>query len=468
MNHHATATVATILLGLLPVALNADEPSLEKLRHDFAVRYIEPDPHLTLARYFHDKGNRLQAFLLLESARRGLVPKEQFDAAFERVFLKREPFDNSNEAEAALKKKLAQDSRSAPTLVKLADIHISRSDWAKAREYLGQAIKLEPNDFTNVAALAEVNSRDGKEDEANRVGQTFLKEHPESKESFSQKLAPLMTNDRPAAKALLALAIKKFPEEGSFLFDMAVVLQDEKKIPEAEDHFVRAAALAKDTPHIQAWTGRFFLKVKADEPKALEYYLSAYFLDPHFYDTEHSEGRIWSISLGLATKRYEVLKAAGKEPEELLRDANPIVVGQAIDDFKKRGDAKYIRPLIEALGHDDDYVRAKALEQLMAYAGNSLEGELNALLHDRDPRKRGMAAFLAVQHRGKQGIADVKPWLADDAQLIRFDAVTALYQYGGEEGRKIVQDHASREKHPLFKQWLEAALKAGSQRVPPE
>ena len=79
---------------------------------------------------------------------------------------------------------------------------------------------------------------------------------------------------------------------------MAVVLQDDKKIQEAEEHFVRAAALAKDSPHIQGWTGRFFLKVKLDGPKALEYYLNAYFLDPHFYDSEHAEDRIWKISLG--------------------------------------------------------------------------------------------------------------------------------------------------------------------------
>ena len=463
-----STTLAAFVLCLLPAMLTAQEPALEKLRQDFAVRYIEPEPHVALARYFHEKGNRLQAFLLLESARRGLVPKEQFDAAFERVFLKREPFDNSKEAEAALVKKLAQDPRTAPALVKLADIHISRSEWTKAREYLARAIKLEPDNFTNVAALAEVNSRDGKDAEANQVVQIFLKGHPESREAFSQKLGPLMTNDRPAAKTLLAQAIKKFPEDGSFLFNMAVVLQDEKKIPEAEDHLVRAAALAKDTPHIQAWTGRFFLKIKADEPKAREYYLSAYFLDPHFYDTEHAEGRIWKISLGLATKRYETLKAAGKKPEELLHDADPIVLGQAIDDFKNRGDAKYLKPLIEALGHDDDYVRAKALEQLLAYAPASINGELSALLDDRDLRRRGMAASLAVKNRGKQGIAKIKPWLNDNAQFIRFGAVIALYQFGGEKGRKLIQEHASREKSPVFKQWLEAALKAGRERTPPE
>ena len=454
--NNRTTPVALMLLCLPSLVVAAQESALEKLRKDFCQRYAEPDPHIALARYYHDKGNRLQAFLLIESARRGLFSKEQFDAAFERVFLKREPFDNGKDAEAAWLEKHARDPKSVQPLVKLADIFISRALWPPAREYLAQAIKLKPDDFANVAALAEVYNREGKEGEANKVIQTYLERYPESKEAFSQRIDSLMRTDPAAAKKLLVEAIKKFPQEGGFAFNMGVLLQDENKLQEAEESYVRAAALAKDTPHIQGWTGRFFLKVKNDEAKALEYYLSAYFLDPHFYDSEHAEGRIWTISLGLAQKKYEALTKRDIKPDEILRNENPLVVGLALDELRKQAGAKDTKPFVEALGHDDDYVRAKALDGLIGKPGKSFDNELKALLHDSDLRKRGMAAYLAVKLWGKQGIALISPWLNEEAQVLRFDALSSLYQYGGAEGRKIVLEHKSHEKNPLFKKWLEA------------
>jgi Tfp pilus assembly protein PilF len=456
---HPTTPFAMMLLFSLPAALHAEEPSLEKLRKDFAERYFEPDSHIALARYFHDKGRRLQAFRLLESARRGLFSQEQFDAAFDRGFLRREPFDNSKDAEAALLEQQRKNAKSPQLAVKLADIYISRADWSKARQFLDSAIKLKPDDFTNVAALAEVYNREGRETEANQVVKTYLNQHPESKEALTRRIEPLMTTDRAAAKKLLEEGLKKFPQEGTFAFNMGVVLQDENKLQEAEEQFVRAVALAKDSSYIQGWTGRFFLKVKNDESKALEYYLNAYFLDPHFYDSEHAEHRIWTISREMGQKRYEGLKKGDTKLEVILGDENPLVVGLAIDEMEKRWDARYIQPLLKALGHDDDYVRAKALRQLIANAGQSFENDLKALLQDGDLRKRGMAGYLAVKLWGARGIAAVKPWLNEEAQLLRFDAVSSLFQYGGEDGRKIALDHIKHEKHPLFKEWLEAATK---------
>ena len=320
MNHRMTK-LAIVLPFYLPLALGALDPTLEKLREDLAARYIEAEPHMALARYYHDKGDRVQAFRLMESARRSLLSKEQFDEAFGRMFLKREPFDNSKGAEAALLKKHTQDSQSAQLAVKLADIYISREDWSKAN------------------------------------------------------------------------------------------------------------------------------------------YLNAYFLDPHFYDSEYAEQRIWTISHGLGQKRYEGLVKGQTRPEEILRDENPLVVGMAIDEMAKRWDGKYTKPVLEALGHDDEYVRAKALRALMANAGKSFDNDLKALLKDSDLRKRGKAGYLAVKLWGKEGITAVKPWLKEDAQLLRYDAASALFQYGGEDGRKIVREHVSHEKHSLLKQWLEAAIK---------
>jgi hypothetical protein len=37
--------------------------TLEQLRQDYAVGYLDPAPHMALAKYFRDHGNRLQALL---------------------------------------------------------------------------------------------------------------------------------------------------------------------------------------------------------------------------------------------------------------------------------------------------------------------------------------------------------------------------------------------------------------------
>jgi tetratricopeptide (TPR) repeat protein len=458
MNHRKTALTIALLFST-PPALRAQEPTLETLRTDLADHYVEARPHMALAHYFHDKGDRLQAFRLLESARRSLISQEQFDEAFGRSFLKREPFDNSKDAEALLLAKLAQDSKSAQLAVKLADIFISREEWPKAREYLGLAINLEPEDFKHVGVLAEVFTREGKADESARIIQNYVDKYPQSKEALSRRIDPLMTKDPAAARKLLTEGMEKFPQESSFVFNMAVVLQNEQKLKEAEEHFVRAAALAKDSPHIHGWTGRFYLKVKNDEAMALKYYLNAYFLDPHFYDSEYAERRIWSISQGLARKKFEGLVKAGKKPEEIVLDENPLVVGMAVDEIGKRWDAKFTKPLLAALGHDDGYVRAKALRALVTNVGRSFDNDLKTLLKDSDLRKRGLAGYLAVKLWGDEGITEITPWLNADAQLLRYDAVSALVQYGGEPGRKIVRAHVGREKNPLLKKWLEAAIK---------
>jgi predicted Zn-dependent protease len=82
------------------------------------------------------------------------------------VFVKREPFDNSKEAEAELLKQHKADPKSTTVMVKLADIYISRDDWAEAKEYLNKVIELKPDDFGNVAALAEALRREGKTKDA--------------------------------------------------------------------------------------------------------------------------------------------------------------------------------------------------------------------------------------------------------------------------------------------------------------
>jgi len=439
----------------VPSLVHAEDPSLIQLRTELAKRYVEPKPHMALAKYYYDKGNRIQAFLILEYVRRGLFPEQQFNEAFDQAFVKRDPFDNGKAAEEELLRKLTRNPKSVETLVKLADIHISRSEWTKAKEYLTQAIKLKPEEFVNVEALAEVMRQEGKSKDAERLIQAHLDQHPDFKESYSRKIGPLIKKEPEKAKALLAEAMTKFPREGEFVFNLAVIHQNENKLNEAEEEFIRAARLAKESPHIQGWVGRFFLKVKMKESLALEFYLNAYFLDPHFYDSEYAEERIGILSTNAAEKRYKELLKNGKDLPALIKDDHPIVVGMAVDEIGKNWNRSCLKSVMEALGHDDEYVRAKALRILVKNVDRTFDPELKELLQEKDLRKRGMAGYLAVKLWGKEGIDVVKPWLKQDEQLLRYDAVSALVQYGGEAGRLAVLDYRPQEKHPWMKHWLE-------------
>jgi hypothetical protein len=133
-----------------------------------------------------------------------------------------------------------------------------------------------------------------------------------------------------------------------------------------------------------------------------------------------------------------------------------MVAGRAFGAMADKWDAKYVKPAALALGHDDEYVRVKALRALLANVDRSFDKDLKALLQDTDLRKQGMSGYLAVKPWGEGGIEAVQPWLSEDAQLLRYDALSALLQYGGEECRKLVREQQGREMHPWFTKWLEA------------
>src|SRR5690349_4379612 len=187
--HYFRAYQFTILLLSLVMApscamrsqsfAQAQAQSLSQLRAEYAMRFLEPAPHMALAKYFRDKGNRLQAFYILENARRGRFEEDEFNKAFALAFRGSRPPDYSQAAEVALLNEHARDPNTIDTIVKLADIYISREDWANAKKYISKAIQLQPEDFENTKALAEVFRREGKEEEAGRLLQEYAHKYPE-------------------------------------------------------------------------------------------------------------------------------------------------------------------------------------------------------------------------------------------------------------------------------------------------
>lgn len=76
------------------------DPKLSELQNQFAVNYLKPEAHFALAQYYLDKNDKLQAFFILEYARRYRFSEKDFDAAFKKFFgdHSAEPDDKAKEA----------------------------------------------------------------------------------------------------------------------------------------------------------------------------------------------------------------------------------------------------------------------------------------------------------------------------------------------------------------------------------
>jgi hypothetical protein len=72
-------------------------------------------------------------------------------------------------------------------------------------------------------------------------------------------------------------------------------------------------------------------------------------------------------------------------------------------------------------------------------------------LKDDNPRKRGLAAYIAVYRWKGDSFEILKSLLTDESQLVRFDAVSALIMEGGPAGRKVALAHAAHEPNPTLK-----------------
>src|SRR5262249_29803001 len=194
-------------------------PTLAELQRAYAMDHFDPEPHMALAKFHHDRGNRLLAYYILETARRTRFEAKVFDAAFDKIFRGVKPFDNSKEAEEKLLAKHKKDPTDAAALFGLSDIYVSREDWKKAKLFLNKLIAVKPQEYENYEALAEVYRRGKDDKKAGEILKGYFKKHPDSVESFERKIGTLMRKEPEKAKALLEQALKKHPKHALFLFN---------------------------------------------------------------------------------------------------------------------------------------------------------------------------------------------------------------------------------------------------------
>ena len=448
-----TLCALSLVLALFSVErCHAQDAELKRLWLEYEMHFLEPESHLALAKYFLDHGQRLQAFFISEQARRYRFEEKDFNKAFQLIF---RGFDYGAAAEAALLKQLKDNPKSEELNFKLADLYIAREDWPKAKQYLSVARQLNPDDFKYVVGLAGVLDQEGNSREAERITKDFLDHHPESETTWLAKIEELIGKDAAKAKSLALEARTKFPKSASLAFDLGRIFQNEGKLEEAEKSFVEAAQLAPDSPDIQAWTGRFLLKVRVDKPRALEYYLNAYFLNPHTYDTEYAESRIAGIDAELAAEYVASQEKAGVAVEKLLNNSNADVVLRALAQVSANWKSDYLELVLKCLHHDDGVVRWSAMEILKQHVDRSFDSRLKALLTDDDLRVRGLALYIVVHLWKQDSFPTIEKMLREESELLRFDAYSALILEGGQEGQRMALAHAVNEKHPGLKQLLE-------------
>ena len=441
-----------------PSIRHNQRPSLDQLRTEYATRFLEPGPHMALAKYFSERGNRLQAFYILETARRNWFKEEEFDTAFAQVFRGVKEHDHSPTAEGALTTEHNRDPNSIDTVVKLADIYISRKDWAKATEYLSKAVRLEPENVEHTEALATVFRQEGKLEEADLLVREYVLKYSETLAGYRLRVAEVFDKEPGKAKPILSEAINRFPQDGGFVFYLGAILQRDGKLREAEAHFVRSAGMSPDSVFIQAWVGRFFYKVKKDDRRALNYYLNAYLLNPHAYETEFVESRIPKINEVLAKAEYERQVTSRVPLEKILEDPNPAVIRNALEQVRLKWQPAYLKLLLDLMGHDDGGVRWQAAMIIKEKVDNSFDGTLKALLDDKDLRKRGLAAYIAVGRWKQESFGKMRSMLREDLQLLRFDAVSALVLEGGPQGRELLSEYLPLEKNPQLRLMIERAI----------
>lgn len=242
------------------------------------------------------------------------------------------------------------------------------------------------------------------------------------------------------------------------IFDKAAELQKQGKLKQAEEIFVKAAELAPGSVDIQSWVGRFFYKVRGDNWRVLNYYLNAYFISPHAYETEFVESRIRSINWDAATTKYNQLIKSGVQPVKILEESNPTVVLMALEQMTFRWKTAYLKPILQLMKHDDETVRWQATEAVMKNVNRSFDETLQTLLQDTDLRRRGLAAYIAVRLWKQDSFPYLQIMLREETQLLRFDAISALIEGGGEKGLKIIVTHRQNEFDPTLKQMIDKYL----------
>jgi HEAT repeat protein len=97
----------------------------------------------------------------------------------------------------------------------------------------------------------------------------------------------------------------------------------------------------------------------------------------------------------------------------------------------------------------------------MESADEEFDERLEQLLEDADLRRRGLAAYIAIHRWGEHAFPFLRNLLQSEAQLVRYDAISALLQEGGEPGKALLRQHREHETNEMLAGMIDAYAVAG-------
>jgi HEAT repeat protein len=147
----------------------------------------------------------------------------------------------------------------------------------------------------------------------------------------------------------------------------------------------------------------------------------------------------------------------------MLSDPDPFVVSLALEQMTENWLPAYVGPMVQLMGHDDPGLRWEATQALKTKVDTSFDAQLKALLKDEDPRKRGLAAYIAVYRWKEDSFGIIKSLLSEESELVRFDAISALMIDGGPAGLRLALEHAAHEPDATLKKLITAPSRPANQ-----
>ena len=222
-------------------------------------------------------------------------------------------------AEAAYRRVLAKDQKSAPANAGLAHLMIARKQYAEAESFLRAALAQSPGDPALTAQLATVLASQDKA-EALPLLQKLHADHPKDA-AITRMLAEVLAEagDAAASDHYYVALLAASPENADLLVAHGQNLLHQLKYAEALAVFDKATR--QDAANADAWSGLAFAASKANQPsitlhaltmrsKYLPEVPSSYFLWATAYDTLHQNAEA-------ATYYHHFLdSSAGKFPNQ--------------------------------------------------------------------------------------------------------------------------------------------------------
>ena len=434
------------------------DPDLTRIRHEWAMRYMHPGPHMELAKYYRDRGNPIQAFYILENARRYRFDQKQFDDAFLHYFGGFAPLDNSKTAETDYLGRVKASPKDPKILSHLADIYISRAEYSVGEPYLRRSFEITPDNFGTLMGLVELYERLETPSKGAALLDKYERSYPNSSGSYRIRLGRVLGERSPVARELVAEGLRRFPDDGYFWYAKGYLAMHDKDLDLAETSFVKAAQLDTNSQKFNAAAASFFRVERKDLKRAIDYYLKVYFLDPHAHFDGFAEAKVSNLNSDLSREYVSKFIASGKKAQDLLADPNPLVILAALSWISQNWNDSMIEPLLSLTRHDDVAVRYSISQILVPKVGRKLDEKLKELLNDADLRVRGVAIYMVAELWKDKSFPTMQKQLREEAQLLRYDAYSALVMYGGADGRKIVQQTLRSEKDPELRKVVEMML----------